>query len=40
VFETLLDAELAVKTGRREPGWAVQAAALALADRFAPRPAA
>jgi DNA polymerase-3 subunit delta len=40
VFETLLDAELAVKTGRREPGWAVEAAALALADRFAPRPAA
>ena len=40
VFETLLDAELAVKTGRREPGWAVEAAALSLADRFARRTAA
>lgn len=35
VFEVLLDTETAVKTGRREPAWAVEAAALTLADRFA-----
>jgi DNA polymerase-3 subunit delta len=34
VFEVLLDAETAAKTGRRDPAWAVEAAALTLADRF------
>ncbi|MDZ7799941.1 MAG: DNA polymerase III subunit delta [Trueperaceae bacterium] len=34
VFEQLLDAETALKTGRREPGWAMTALALSLASTF------
>ena len=37
VFDVLLEVELAVKTGRREPGWAIEAAALELAGTFARR---
>ncbi len=37
VFGILLEVELAVKTGRREPGWAIEAGALELAGTFARR---
>lgn len=40
IFRVLLDTELAVKTGERDAAWALQSAALALAGRFARRPAA
>lgn len=40
VFERLLDAEVAVKTGAREPGWAIELLALELSACFAPRRAA
>lgn len=35
VFELLLDAEVAVKTGAREPAWAIERLALDLSVRFA-----
>ncbi|MDZ7706561.1 MAG: DNA polymerase III subunit delta [Trueperaceae bacterium] len=37
VFDVLLEVESAIKTGRREPGWAIEACALELATRFARR---
>lgn len=40
VFDALLDAEVAVKTGARAPDWAIERLALELASRFAARPTA
>lgn len=37
VFETLLDAEVAVKTGARDPSWAIERLALELAAGFSAR---
>lgn len=40
VFDALLDAEVAVKTGARAPDWAIERLALELASRFAAEPSA